>query len=56
MTIADDKEQFEQRWNSHISELAKLGMSLPADRISDVREIQEELEELVEVAADNVDE
>lgn len=56
MATADNKEQFERRWNSHISELSKLGMSLPADRVSEIIEIREELEELVEVAAENMEE
>lgn len=55
MTTTDDLELFESRWNEHIDELRKLGMSLPAEDIPELNEKIEELEDLVEVAAENMD-
>lgn len=55
MPTTEDTELFESRWNDHIGELRKLGMSLPAEQIPELNEKIEELEDLVEVAADNMD-
>lgn len=54
MPTTDDEELFESRWNEHIEELRKIGLSLPAEHIPKLNETIDDLEELVEVAADNV--
>lgn len=55
-TTADDVEEFKRRWNSHVDDIQRLGMSLPPEKISEMREVQEDLRELVEAAAENVEE
>lgn len=55
MTTTDDPELYESRWNSHINELHKIGMSLPPEKISELNETIDDLEALVEVAAGEVD-
>lgn len=55
MPTTDDSELFESRWNEHISELQKIGLSLPPGKISELRDTIGNLEDLVEVAAENMD-
>ena len=51
--VTQDPEVFRDRWNSHIDELASLGMSIDAESISTLRELQDELRELVDEGASN---
>jgi len=55
MTTTDDPELYESRWNNHINELHKIGMSLPPEKISELNETIDDLEALVGVAAEEVD-
>lgn len=54
MPTTEDAELFEERWNEHIKELNKIGFSLPPEKISELRETISDLEELVEIAAEDV--
>lgn len=56
MPTTTDAEKFESRWNEHIGELRKLGFSLPPEKIEELRNTVGDLEDLVEVAAENVGE
>lgn len=55
MPTTEDTELFEDRWKEHTNELQKLGLSLPPERISDLQDRIEELDELIEVAAENME-
>jgi hypothetical protein len=53
--IADDIEQFENRWEAHIDELEKLGMSLPAENISELQDVKRDLYNLLLIAVENME-
>lgn len=55
MPTTEDTELFAERWNEHINELNKIGFSLPPEKIPELRDALEDLEDLVEVAAENMD-
>lgn len=44
---------FEERWNSHISELTGLGWNLNEEDTERLFELRDELKELAETAAEN---
>lgn len=55
MTTTDDPEEFERRWKSHINELEKLKPSTEDfDDFARIDEIKEELDEIVERVARNI--
>lgn len=53
MASTDDPEKFKKRWNSHIKQLERLKLSVPASEMERVEEAQEELREIVALAAEN---
>ena len=53
MVMPVEKSEYERRWNSYIDELERLNWNLHADDHERVEELQEELREIVEVAAEN---
>jgi hypothetical protein len=55
MTKADNPEEFEESWNSHIDTLTRLGWSLEEEDYEELKNLQEELKELVKKASDNQD-
>lgn len=54
MPTTNDADKFESRWNDHIAELRKIGLSLPAQDIPELNQNIENLEDLVETAASEV--
>lgn len=50
MPTTDDTELYAERWNEHIDDLRKIGMSLPPEKISELNENIEDLERLVDDA------
>jgi hypothetical protein len=53
MSSTDDPEKFKKRWNSHIDQLNRLKLSVPADEWERLTDAQKELKKLVEEAAEN---
>lgn len=53
LTTMVDKQEYQDRWNSHISDLEKLNWNLDGEDHNRVKEIMSELENIVEVAAEN---
>lgn len=54
MTMTDDPDKFQSRWEDHIKQLDRLKLAVPASELDRVDEAQENLQEIVELAAENV--
>lgn len=55
MTRTTDPERFRDRWNEHVDELSRLWHTLPDEKVSELKEAQDELRELVDAAAENLE-
>jgi len=58
MSKTSDAEKFEERWNSHIDELEKLGMTMSLEQFEegDYEEVKEHIEELKELVSKTAEE
>jgi len=58
MSKSSDAEKFEKRWNSHIDELEKLGMTMSVEQFEegDYEEVKEHIEELKELVSKTAEE
>jgi hypothetical protein len=56
MPQADNREEFEERWNEYIEGLSILWNSLPREELQRLEDAQDELKELVEIAAEEAEE
>lgn len=51
----DNPEEFREKWNEYIDQLARLEASVEIEQMSDVQEIQDELKDLVDDAATTIE-
>ena len=58
MSKTSDAEKFEERWNSNIDELEKLGMTMSLEQFEegDYGEVKEHIEELKELVSKTAEE
>jgi hypothetical protein len=53
MTVTDDPDEFESRWKGEVDQFNLLWNSLPAGKLEDLQDAQDDLRELIEEAADS---
>jgi hypothetical protein len=55
MLETDHPEDFKAKWNGHIDQLSALWNTLPDEELDRLRETQEELRDLVDIAAEELE-
>lgn len=54
MPNVDDPDEFEARWKAHVDDLPRLHHTLPEEEVERLVDAIDELNELVEIAADEM--